>query len=206
MGAPDLEALETKLGHAERQAACRSYEYASGPSYYDGKAAAESAAARARQLRARIAERTEAGAKLRQKIGIARRELGVPEEAHRARVERLSAGRTGSTLDCTLEELRAVLAEYQAGGFKVRPPRAARRAPAPEQADARPMIAKIGALLADQRLPWTYAEAVLRRQRGILDKGIACPIERADGPELRAVIAALSARQARQRREEAPSG
>lgn len=206
MGAPDLDQLGKDLAAAEKAAASQAYQYADGPSYYEGRDQAQAAAQRARQLRARIAERTEAGAKLRQKIGIARRQLGTPDDAHEARVRRITAERARSTTDCTLEELRALLAEYQAAGFRVRPPRAAKRAPSAEQTDAQPLLRKIGALLADQKLPWTYAEAILRRQRGLGTAGIACPVERATGPELVALVAALTNRQRRLARQGADRG
>lgn len=61
------------------------------------------------------------GAKLRQLIGIARRQLGVTDDAHQARVRRITQGRATSARDCTLGELEAVLREYKASGFTPTP-------------------------------------------------------------------------------------
>lgn len=62
------------------------------------------------------------GKKLRQLIGIARRQLGIEADAHAARVRRLTQGRATSTTDCGLGELEAILREYKALGFIPTPP------------------------------------------------------------------------------------
>jgi len=145
-------------------------------------------------------------AKHRQLIGIARRELGVPEEAHRALVRRITDGRTDTTTRCTLAELREVLREYKASGFQVRPARAAgRRTPPADALDLQPMLAKVEALLADQGLPWGYAEAILRRQRGHAAH-VAAPIHLATPEELRGVIAALWRHRVRQAQQPTTAG
>jgi hypothetical protein len=138
------------------------------------------------------------GAKLRQLIGIARRQLGVPADAHQARVRRLTQGRTTSTRDCTTAELETILREYKASGFAPTPaPRAAPASPDRWQSPAG-MISKIGALLrvlndlsdVSQRKGFNYAAGILRQQKG-LPAGVACPLELATADELRGVIAAL---------------
>lgn len=199
---PDLAPLERALSVVERRAGQQPDPYADGPAYGQERADIQDAIQRAWGLRDRIARMEADGKQLRQKIGIARRQLGVPDESHAARVARLSDGRADSTTDCTLDELRAILAEYQACGFRVRPPKRAASAIAPsaEQLADQALPGKIQALLADQRLPWTYAEAILRRQRGILDRGVRCPLGAITPREARGLIAALSKRQARQRR------
>lgn len=112
---------------------------------------------------------------------------GVDEDTRRAMIRRISAGRTASSADLSAEERGHLLREL---GGRSRPARAG-RGPGQEDLDRRGMLAKVGALLADQRLPWGYGEAILRRQRGILDQRIACPMAQSTDSELRGVIAAL---------------
>ena len=110
--------------------------------------------------------------------------LGMDEDTRRDLIADVSAGRTRSARDLTLPELRAVL--HRLGGAK------SRRARVPKVQPGE-MLAKIRAQLTDAQLPWTYAEAILRRQRG-LPAGIACPLDRATDAELLGVIAALHRR------------
>lgn len=200
---PDLAPLVRALQAAERDAQARPDEHADGAAYYDERRAIEEAARRVQTLRVRLAEMEASGRSLRQKIGIARRQLGTPDDSHAHRVARITDGRTQSTTDCTLSELRAILAEYQAAGFQVKPPKrvASAAAPSAEQIAGNGLLAKVQALLADQRLPWSYAEAILRRQRGISDRRVRCPLRTLSAQEARALIAALANRQARQTRE-----
>lgn len=142
----------------------------------------------------------------RRLIGIARRQLQVDDDTHRALVARVTNRRATSTLACTLGELLQIKGEYQRGGFKAQPHRGAGRTPRPmaPASEGRaaldgtgPMLQKIGALLADLKLGWAYAAGIHRQQKG-LPKGTACPLELANAQELRAVIAALSRHQRRQ--------
>jgi hypothetical protein len=110
---------------------------------------------------------------------------GIDEDTRRAMIERLSGGRTNTSANLTAGERVALLREL--GGQRA----AGRRGPKPPQLDRRTMLAKVGAMLAEAKLPWSYAEAILRRQRAINDKGVACPLTAATDPELRGVIAAL---------------
>ena len=109
---------------------------------------------------------------------------GIDDATYRAMVERISRGRTRSSADLGPDERSVLLKEL---GGRTRPPG---RAPRKDDLDGQALLRKVGAQLADLRLPWSYAEAILRRQRGHPD-GIACPVERATPTELRAVIAAL---------------
>jgi phage gp16-like protein len=120
------------------------------------------------------------------------KKTGIDEDTRRAMIERLSQGRTNSSADLTAPERAALLTEI--GGGRRPPPKRAGRAPTPADLDRRAMLGKVEAQLADAKLPWAYAEAILRRQRGILDKAVACPIAQTSNAELRAVIAALSRR------------
>jgi len=115
----------------------------------------------------------------------------VPDDAHAARVRRLTDGRTDSTLECTAAELRAIRNEYQAQGWRPRPPRkAGRRPPPPERLLPGDMLTRVEQLLTELGRPWDYAESILRRQRGH-GAGVAAPLHLADPDELRGVIAAL---------------
>ena len=140
-------------------------------------------------------------ARLRQLIGIARRQLGIPDDSHAARVGRISAGRTQSTTVCTRAELEAILGEYKAAGFAPTAPRKAGRRPPARRLSRGDMLTRVEQLLTIQELPWGYAEAILRRQRGHdrdAPKGrVATPIHLATDHELRGVIAALDRRRRR---------
>ena len=127
-------------------------------------------------------------------IHIARAQLGLDDATYRAQIERISNGRTQTSAALTAPEREALLAEYRAAGWKATTPKRTGRRPAGPVLERRAMLTKVGALLADQRLPWAYAEAILRRQRGIANKAVACPIEQTTDAELRGVIAALHRR------------
>ena len=92
------------------------------------------------------------GKKLRQLIGIARRQLGIEDDAHAARVRRLTGGRATSTTDCGLGELEAILREYKALGFVPTPPPGTgarpRRPAAAGSATAEPAAAAAGPAVA----------------------------------------------------------
>lgn len=113
--------------------------------------------------------------------------LGLDEETRRAQITRISGGRTGSSGELTATERARLLGEYRAAGWLG----GSRGRPRLDALDGKALLRKVDALLADQRLPWGYAEAILRRQRGISDKHIACPPQSASREELRALIAAL---------------
>lgn len=199
---PDIIALEAALAEAETLAQRDPSPYADGPQWMVEKQEQDDARRLVWRLRHQLEAAREVGAKERQRIGIARRQLGIPDESHEARVYRITKGRTTTTADCTAAERRALLDEYRDLGFRVRPPTRAGRAPSPERLDHKAMLGKIQALLVDQRLPWSYAEAILRRQRGITDRGVSCPAALVTDEEARGLIAALANRQARQRRQQ----
>jgi hypothetical protein len=62
------------------------------------------------------------------------------------------------------------------------------KAPAAEK---RPLLEKIGALLADMKLPWSYADAIAKQMYGVR------LLRWCDPEQLRAVVAALVKRQAK---------
>jgi phage gp16-like protein len=116
-------------------------------------------------------------------------------DAIAALVRRHTKGRTKSRTETTAAERAAMLAELKAAGFRPTAKGGRRRgAPSAEQMDRQSMLTRVQQLLTEQRLPWSYAEAILRRQRGITDKAVACPMASATDPELRGVIAALDRR------------
>ena len=198
---PDIIALETLLAYTETLAERAPNPYADGPQWRE-KQDQDDARSEVWRLRRQLETAREVGAKERQRIGIARRQLGIPDDSHEARVYRITKGRTTTTADCTAAERRALLGEYRDLGFRVRPPARAGRAPRQEPRDRKSMLGKIEALLADQQLPWSYAEAILRRQRGITDRGVSCSAAMVTDDEARGLIAALANRQARQRRQQ----
>jgi phage gp16-like protein len=131
-------------------------------------------------------------------IHIAKDHLGLDETTYRAQIARISQGRTSSSADLTAQERDSLLAEYRRAGWVPTTAKRAGRGPTAAVMDRRVMLTKVNALLADQRLPWAYAEAILRRQRGITDAKVACPLEHTTDVELRGVIAALHRRGKRQ--------
>jgi len=132
-------------------------------------------------------------------IHVAKAQLRLDEDTYRAQLERISQGRTRSAADLTAQERDSLLAEYRlAGWVPTTTAKRAGRGPAAAVMDRRAMLTKVNALLAEQRLPWAYAEAILRRQRGITDATVACPLAHTTDVELRGVIAALHRRGKRQ--------
>lgn len=196
---PDLDRLQQRLARALALGRQCPDPHADGQAYYDQESAIADAQREAYHLQTRIAALDGAGRLERQKIGIARRQLGIPDDSHAERVHRLTKGRTRSTRDCTARERAAILAEYRALGFKDRAPKRAGRAPSASALDRDALLRKIQALLADQKLPWSYAEAILRRQRG-LPAGTACPVDLVSPEQARGLIAALTNRARRQGR------
>ena len=119
------------------------------------------------------------------KIHIAAKELGLDDAAYREMLWAVARVRTAADLDAGGR--RAVLEHLRSRGWQAmrRPDRRA-----PRNLAGRPMLRKIGALLADQRLPWSYAAGVARQM-------YRRPLEWLRDAELRSVIAALHRRRAR---------
>lgn len=196
---PELESLRSAAERARAAAESNTFQYAEGESYYSGRAAYQRSLAQLARLQPQIAAMEAAGKRERQKIGLARRQLGIADESHAEVVRRVTAGRSASTLDCTATERAAILAEYQAKGFRPTKPRRVGRAPSAEAMDRQTMLKRVEQLLTTLKLPWGYAEAIVRQQRGIPDKRVACPLEAVTDIELKALIAALYRHQHRQR-------
>lgn len=88
-------------------------------------------------------------------IKAAERKLGMDEDAHRLLVFQLVGKR--SLTECDLGRLKTLRAHLNAktGGHPGKP-----KAARPGAGD---LLAKIEAQLADMQLPWSYAQAILRR-------------------------------------------
>lgn len=125
------------------------------------------------------------------RLHLAAAQLGMTDEDRRLLQQRITG--QASAADMTARQRADLLAEYRRLGWRPRPPKSAGRAPSGEALAREPSLRKLQALLASQKLPWTYAEAILRRQRGLPD-GVACPLQTADVNELRGVISALAVR------------
>ena len=196
---PDLAALRADLARAWADAArSKPDPRTDGRAYFDDQARHNRAVSEALQIHAHVKREEHAGRIERQKIGIARRQLGIPDDSHAARVWRITHGRTRTTTECTAAERRAILAEYRDLGFKaMNPKKGGRRQPPPKALTRGQMLTRVEQLLVVLGKPWDYADAILRRQRGHDVPGkaaVAAPIQLATAEELRGVIAALDTR------------
>lgn len=105
-------------------------------------------------------------------IQVARQQLDMDESAYRDMLERVSgtcgtAVRSAAKLDG--RQRRAVLDELRRKGAG-RPGKRSAYPGKPHNFDSRAMpelITKIGAQLADMKLPWSYADAIARQQTGV---------------------------------------
>jgi len=113
----------------------------------------------------------------------------MEEDAYRSLLARVSSSigkRVCSSKDLEPDQLAAVLDEFKRlGGLQ--PPSKIKGKPRNFDSDGIPrMITKVEALLADMRLPWSYADAIAKRQFGI-DRVAWCRTQ----DLLRSIIAAL---------------
>lgn len=117
------------------------------------------------------------------RIHLLKAQLGLDDETYRAMLH--AVARVDSARDLDEHGRQAVIRQLES---KLSP--TARFAGKPNTAD-RPQIKKIEALLADMKLPWSYALAIAKRQCG------KARLEFCSTAELTAVIAALVRAQAR---------
>ncbi|MES1936706.1 gp16 family protein [Salinisphaera hydrothermalis] len=127
------------------------------------------------------------------KIHIAKKELNLDDGAYRTLLWTVAHVRSSKDLD--QRGRRAVLDHLKSRGWKPKAKRAGKR---PHNQEREPMLAKIEALLADQSLPWSYADALASHMYSV--ERVAW-LRNPD--HLRGVIAALDKRA---RREEAHDG
>lgn len=120
----------------------------------------------------------------KQKIQIARRQLGLDDDAYYALLSR-AAGVKSST-DLTPAQVGRVLAELERLGFKPKAGgKSAGRAKPKPGADRKAQVGKIEALLAEANRPWGYADAMAQRMFQVER------VEWLDGDQLTRLIAAL---------------
>lgn len=114
------------------------------------------------------------------KIHIAKKQLGLDDDTYRSMLWTVARVRSAADLDHAGRQ--AVLDHLKARGFKT---------PSKPEVTSikRPLIAKIGALLADMKLSWAYAEGIAKQMHG-RDKLAWCTPQ-----ELRGIVAALAKRQ-----------
>lgn len=118
-------------------------------------------------------------------IHIARAQLGLDDETYRSIVRLVSNGRESSAGQLDYAERKKLLEHFENRGWKnskMATPKAAKKT-------NQPLVNKVGALLADMKLPWSYADGIAKRMYN-RDRVQWCEAE-----ELRGVIAALTNRQ-----------
>lgn len=100
------------------------------------------------------------------RIHVARQQLGLDEETYRSLLLRLTG--VDSSARMTPVQRNAVITEMVRLGFKDhRHTGAKRRWPGePKDCDAKPMLRKVRALLADSKRPWSYAHAMAKHMFG----------------------------------------
>ncbi|WP_066568085.1 gp16 family protein [Snodgrassella sp. CFCC 13594] len=93
------------------------------------------------------------------KIKIGQTQLGLDDATYRALLERVTGHRSCTEMD--VGQLESVLAAMRSQGFTPTSPTKHKRPSARTSAD--PMLRKVGALLADNKLPWNYAHGMARK-------------------------------------------
>lgn len=97
-------------------------------------------------------------------IHIARKELGLDEDTYRQMIATVTGGKRSCT-DCTVPELYQVVQRLKDHGFKARVrKRVAQHPGKPHNLGNKPMLQKVEALLAELKAPWSYADAIAKRQ------------------------------------------
>ena len=119
-------------------------------------------------------------------IHIAKKELGLDDDTYRQMIATTTGGKR-SCSDCSVAELHQVLQGLKNRGFKAKPrKRVAQHPGTPHNLDSEPMLQKIEALLAELKAPWSYADAIAKRQFRIERVAWLRTVE-----QFRAVISAL---------------
>ena len=128
------------------------------------------------------------------KIHILASQAGLDRETYEAMLLRLANVTSSAALDAFGRGV--VIQHLQRSAGKPARDTRAHRADAPHNADAKPLLGKISALLADGGKPWAYADALARR---------ICRKDRVafcSDAELRKIVAALTYDQQRRARRE----
>lgn len=97
------------------------------------------------------------------RIHMARKQLGLDEDTYRALLLRVGGNESSGAM--TTAQRNAVIAEFVRLGFKDQDRKARREAfpGRPKGVDAKPMLRKVEALLADSKRPWSYAHATAKQ-------------------------------------------
>jgi phage gp16-like protein len=121
------------------------------------------------------------------RIHAGKKALGLDDETYRALLERVTGMR--SSADMTTAQRNDVLQEFARLGLR-NDTQAEKKRRWPGQPDAalmksRPMLRKVGALLADSKRPWSYAHALAKRMHEV-DK-----VEWLNDNQLRTLVSAM---------------
>lgn len=120
----------------------------------------------------------------KQKIQIARRQLGLDDDAYYAILARVAGVK--SSKDLTPGQISRVLIELERLGFKPKAAKKAGRAAPKASPDRQAQIGKIEAFLAEAKRPWSYADAMALRMFKVER------VEWCDADQLRRIITALT--------------
>ena len=120
-------------------------------------------------------------------IHMAKAQLGLDDDTYRDIVRLVSNGRESSAGKLDYAERDKLLDHFIARGFKVQ-----KHVTPVVDAARTPIMGKVGALLADMKLPWTYADAMAKR---MFNKP---KIQWCDHEQLSAIVTALVKRQEKQ--------
>jgi len=129
-------------------------------------------------------KRVESKGNLLAKVHIAKKDLGLDDEAYRSLMERITGHRSAG--DCAVHELVRAVAEFRRLGWTPTGKKGAGGKPGKPSRGKAALMGKITALLAEAKRPDAYAEAMARRMYR-RDKLDFCTPK-----ELQGVIAALS--------------
>lgn len=112
-------------------------------------------------------------------IHIAKAQLGLDEDTYRAVLKDVAG--VDSASDLSAKGRRDVLKRFESKGWHRK-----RRPAQPKTSATNPVMGKIGALLADMKLPWRYAVGIAQQM------GFQCQrLEWLDNRQLKAVMVAL---------------
>lgn len=105
--------------------------------------------------------------KVTAQVHIARKQLAMDEDTYRQMIATVTGGKR-SCADCSVAELHKIVDHLKERGFKAKPrKRVAQHPGTPHNLNRRPMLQKVEALLAELKAPWSYADAITKRQFGI---------------------------------------
>lgn len=123
-------------------------------------------------------------------IHIAKKALHLDDETYRAVL--MDVAGVNSSADLSDKGRRDVLARFESRGWKNKQRRGKSRN---TSASKSPRMSKIGALLADMSLPWSYANGIVKQMYGITR------VDWCNEEQLTGVIAALMDFQAKKHRQ-----